>query len=198
MNFPSWLPEDVAIHAEFELRTPDEDHTVIRRLVTDDRMREVWEKLSKEAPDAQSQRVEALIDYVVSALDYWRMLKQWGLLLTRAERKNRVRQIHEAVDNLENLLDENAPLLVRYWTDRTNLINAELQKIKNDLDKHDLFWDELPRGMNAEKAERTFFMRELKSRILEQYGKPHHNLIAVITSVIFDDEDITEDHVRKS
>lgn len=198
MNFPDWLPEEIAEEAYNILSTPDEDEDkeIATKLTTDTRMRQVWETLShqKKQPSGKLN----LLWQILSSLGYWDDMAYMNLLLTPKQREERVSEIFNAINNLETILDKNYMLLTNYHPEEHNPVNDELDRIKRHLQEYTLFSSTLPTGIGKKTAKRTFLIKELKNFMASEYGKPLHELVATVICVIFDDEDITADHVRKA
>jgi hypothetical protein len=201
MQFESWLPEPIALEAEdllseLERGEDTESKALVTELTSDLRMRAVWEKLSRQARQPPGRR--SLLSEVLGILFYWEDMHYRSLLLPPSERKKRVSEIIDAINNLETVLDKNHELLVNYSLEELNPINIELKKIKMNLNKYTLFYPNLPRKINSDTAKRTFFMKELKDFMLSCYGKPLYREVTVVTSIVFDDQELTEDHVKNA
>jgi hypothetical protein len=198
MDFPEWLPQKEASEAEQFLSQPyePEEHELVKCLISDLRMKEVWETLSRQ--ENQPRYGGYLIHKVLTTLIYWADMSQMGLLLTPKKQKERISKIFDAIENLEDILKENHQLIINYHLDYLNPIDEELNKIKNNLNKYTFFSSAIPQKTGAKNAKRTFFMKELKFYMTDQYKTPLNKIVAIITCVVFNDENVTEDDVRKA
>ena len=207
---------------------PDEESTtLLGKLITDPRMRDVWRALAK--------RIDKNVDFFnfIGACEGGISLWRGDLKQTAAERKEFYQEIHDTAGKLMYLM---------YKSDKFDFysINALIDKktVKGLLETlhadSDYFEDEdenldyahfclsdaIPRIQvvltdiankamqyskeepavrkpNSENADIHYFVRMLSGYLKKRYGQPLHEVVAATTEVVFDRQNIDSDYVRK-
>lgn len=197
INFPKWLPSRIAQKAHSVLSSPHSPETkdIVTILTTRTEMKPVWEKLSQNKTQPRGR--QNLLGEILSSMSYWDFMKEEGLLLTPHERKKCTTEITNAIASLRDALKKNHLHVWHYDPDVLNPIDLELDEIEAGLERS-LFWKELPTKMATESAKKTFLIKKLKSFMANEYQQPFHAEIATIISLIFNDPEITDDHIRKA
>lgn len=194
-KFPKWLPRLIAVQARMLLAQSlrPEAKNIVEQLVTRLEMKPVWKKLTNNTIQPTGQL--NLIWAILNSLSYWEFMEDEELLVPPTERKNRVLEINDAINNLREVLKKHHLLIWDYNPEKYNLIDKELDDIERGLE-YSIFRDELPTKINADSAKRTFLIKKLKKFMSDEYKKPFHAELATIISIVLNDQEITEATVR--
>lgn len=195
IKFPKWLPKTVAAEAHNILIHPlnPEIETIIKLLTTRDEMRPVWKRLSLH-PIQPKGRLSVLSE-ILSSIGHWNFMEEEGLLLSPKEKEKLMSEITDAIENLRRVLKKHHLHIWDYDPDTLSPIDMELDSVEEGL-KYSFFWSEFPTKINAGSAKRTFLSKRLITFMNNQYQKSFDAEIATIIGLIFNDQEITDAHIR--
>ncbi len=202
------------------LGLPDEESTtLLGKLITDQRMKEVWKTLAR--------RIEKDIEFFnffgacEGCINGWRGdLKQ-----SAAERKAFYQEINNTVEKLkylmyksgkfdlyytsqlvddrriEWLMDElDIPEELSYTRFCVSDIMPSIHEVLTDIsEKATQYGKKVPsvKKPNSENADIHYFVRNLSQYLRNRYKQPLHEVVAATTEVVFDRQHIDSDYVRK-
>lgn len=199
---------------------PDEEGTdLIKKLITDDRMRNVWKSLAKQFKE-EHEAVQ-FFRACENGITGWRGDPK----LTPSEQRALYKEILDAADKLKQLLDRASRFDYYSISSLANeLFGEEIQSISNASSEGHLakgylfgvmpeindvlddigkkakqYGDEMPlvKKANSVNAEVIYFVRYLSDYLKQTYKRPLHDVVATTTSVIFGTENVDTDYVRK-
>lgn len=199
---------------------PDEESTaLLNQLITDPRMRGVWKTLAK--------RIEKDAEYLHFFSACEGGIKGWrgDLKQTAAERKAFYQEIRDVAGRLiflmnkasefdlysiNKLIDDqavewllevlDAPNDVSYARFSVSEIIPSIYEVLIDISEKATQYGEEGSSVkkpNSPNAEIHYFIRLLSSYCQNRYNQPLHEVVAITTSVIFNQENIDADYVRK-
>jgi len=197
VKFPEWLDRLIVLQARKLLAEPrqPEAKTLVAKLVTDERMKPVWIKLTNNEIQPRGQM--NILWVILDRLNYWDSMKDEGLLVPPTERRKRAQEITDAITTLREMLKKHHHLIWDYNPNGCNLIDKQLDTIEEGLE-YSVYRNGLPTKINTDSAKRTFLIKELKVFMEDYYEKKFHAELATIIGLIFDDEEITESQISKA
>ena len=203
---------------------PDNERTrILGQLITDERMRSVWNSLGRRHNSDRD-----FTDFVVACeegIGNWRGEEK----LTASERKRIAKSICDATEKLESLMrelscfdfysinsligDKEAQWLLgvldaeekndaRYARFCLSEVLPSLGSVLQDVSRRAIEYAErehVIRKPNSENAEVHYFCRHLSAYFADRYQQPLHEAVANTATVMFDNSniDIDADYVRK-
>lgn len=192
---------------------------LLGRLLTDPRMKNVWNALARRI--SIDQEFCDFFSTCNSGLDCWRKDLKW----TASERKACSQEIQDTVAKLDDLMKKSGllnsfkiqSLMSDYainevlkglgsstdvLTGRITIglrfptISEVLIGISNEARQYDKEESTVKRP-NSENADIHYFVRNLSQYLRKKYKQPLHEVVSATTEVVFNRRDISSDYVRE-
>jgi len=233
-SLPNWFPTDIAERVRDILKMAEEQNSAVSgdidlflRLVSDERMRTVWTRLSKRGANE-----DTLWDLLMQA---WSAPNVWTHSYDVVQSSSVLEQVATTSQKLADLL-ERAPIpigeirnnilkLASKAMEKTGdpyaikrfqeavepfLTNPEvgvytpsLSSILREVSEYALkqkanYRYSLPRKAKSPTAQRTYLMKTFSKFMKDSFGTPLYEVVAILVAVVLDiEDDIDPEHVRK-
>lgn len=205
---------------EYQFNFSEESFQILGKLLTDERMKEVWAAINK-----RDKRMSFLVwGFSQKAIYMWRGIES----LTPTQRKKKYKKIFDTAQILKELIFDSYEFDSYHTSENFDYKNTRKIFLKNnDISEEQFSYEQflvyliqspdicallddialqaqsfsknipLVKQPNSPNSHIHYFVRSLSNDIYEQYKQPLHNVVAIITSVIFD-LDIDENYVSKT